>query len=91
MALFPVLTANFPAFGRGLSLRPLLGHPLGSVASHFPAFGRGLSLRLIDAGAEGLRVLNFPAFGRGLSLRHDAKTQEKRPVGISPPSGGDFH
>ena len=84
---------DFPAFGRGLSLRLWWSAGLFlALARNFPAFGRGLSLRqglaVLGVAAEG----HFPAFGRELSLRRPMH------LGLTPwwerislPSGGDFH
>ena len=83
---------DFPAFGRGLSLRLVL-EPDGAalVEQHFPAFGRGLSLRPQKRAMFGTCRAYFPAFGRGLSLRHRVSAAVLVLVPISPPSGGDFH
>ena len=83
---------DFPAFGRGLSLRLWWSAGLFlALARNFPAFGRGLSLRqglaVLGVAAEG----HFPAFGRGLSLRHHSHPRAAKALGISPPSGGNFH
>ena len=58
---------NFPAFGRGLSLRQGWEED-GSAGQNFPAFGRGLSLRLVLACCNRHREGDFSAFGRGIFI-----------------------
>ena len=67
---------DFPAFGRGLSLRPLLQALPRLRWCHFPAFGRGLSLRQPVIRLDMVQVGDFPAFGRGLSLRPTQSAHE---------------
>ena len=56
---------DFPAFGRGLSLRLRYSKSRRTFDCHFPAFGRGLSLRLNNLRTITITSALFPRLRAG--------------------------
>ena len=86
MVLFLVLPWDFPALGRGLSLRPFRGPTTRKRHPDFPALGRGLSLRLSILPLHLLRNRGFPRLRAGTFIEATASNGfVKFSALISPP------
>ena len=72
--LKPRRVLHFPAFGRGLSLRPTSRGVCYVLLVAFPRLRAGTFIEAVPVLVTASGTLeNFPAFGRGLSLRRVAR------------------
>ena len=82
---------NFPAFGRGLSLRPEPKEPLKKVAG-FPRLRAGTFIEANGRGKQAPGGTPFPRLRAGTFIEARLSVEEDQMNDlISPPSGGDFH